>query len=209
MKEFAAFLKAVEGMLRGSYGDCNRAKSLAHESIRESPKGDNRILASIALAQCGESTTADQIDAEANKEYPEETLLHKVDIPLVRATNSLRKGDGAGAVTALEVSRPYEMGLGPGSIPYRVLYVRGEGYLQQKDADRAIGEFQKILNNPGICPVCELAPMARLQMARGYVMKGDKANAKTAYQNLLAMWKDADPDVPVLVQAKAEYAKLQ
>ena len=208
MKEFVAVSKSHQAIRRAVYGDCDGAKMLAHESLREQPKGDNRSLAALALAECGEGAAAEQVEEASGKEYPEDTLCHSLEIPVVHAINSLQRGDGAAAVAALEVSRPYEMAGGPGSLSYWVLYVRGQAYLRMKDGEKAAGEFQKILNFRGRCATCELIPMAQLNVARAYAVKGDTAKAKTAYQDFLAMWKDADADVPVLAQAKAEYAKL-
>jgi tetratricopeptide (TPR) repeat protein len=88
------------------------------------------------------------------------------------------------------------------------MYVRGLAYLQLHDGTKAAAEFQKILDNPGVNTLSAFLPLARLQLARAYALEGDTAKARTAYQDFLALWKDADPDVPVLLQAKSEYAKL-
>jgi outer membrane protein assembly factor BamD (BamD/ComL family) len=88
------------------------------------------------------------------------------------------------------------------------MYVRGLAYLQLHDGAKAVAEFERILDNPGINPLSVFVPLARLNLARAYVLRGDNAKARTAYQDFLALWKDADPDVPVLLQAKSEYAKL-
>jgi tetratricopeptide (TPR) repeat protein len=208
MKEFAAYFRANQGLRWAVSGDCNVAKSMARESLREAPNGENRHVAAVGLAECGDEAAAEKLLEAEDKERPDATMVHKVYIPLVRAINSLRRGDGPAAISSLEVSRPYDMGYGPGSMPYWVLYVRGQAFLRMKDGDKAIAEFQKITNFRGICPFCGLLPAAQLNVARAYVVKGDTAKARTAYQDFLAMWKDADADVPVLVQAKEEYAKL-
>jgi tetratricopeptide (TPR) repeat protein len=209
MKEFLAFFRANQALRRVMAGDCKAAKSLVQESLREVPNGENRHVAAVALAECGDEAGAEKLVEVEGKERPDATLVHRLYIPLVLAINSMHRGDGAGAVAALELSRPYEMGLGPGGMPYRVPYERGQAFLRMKDGDKALEEFQKITKSPGICPYCGLVPMAQLNVARAYAVRGDAAKAKTAYQDFFAMWKDADPDVPVLVQAKAEYGKLQ
>jgi hypothetical protein len=125
-----------------------------------------------------------------------------------QAINSLKKSDGEAAISVLQVSLPYEMG-GPGSMVFWAPYVRGQAFLCRKEGGQAIIEFQKILSYRGRCSFCGLVPLAQLNVARAYVVKGDTAKAKMAYQDFLAMWKDADANVPALVQAKAEYANLQ
>ncbi len=209
MKEFVAFFGAIEGLRWAEVGDCNGAKSFIRDSLREMPNGQNRHFAAVGLAECGDEAAAEKLVEAEGKERPEATLVHSLYIPLVQAINSLRRGDGAAAVSALEVSRPYEMGGGPGSMVYWAPYVRGQAFLLVKDGDKAIVECQKILNFRARCAACGLVPMAQLNLARAYAVKGDTTKARTAYQDFLATWKDADADVPVLVQAKAEYAKLQ
>jgi tetratricopeptide (TPR) repeat protein len=135
--------------------------------------------------------------------------MHAVHIPLIKAIGQLNRGNAASAVATLEVSRPYDAAAGPLSLPYSVVWVRGQALLQMKKNDEAIAEFKKILDYPGRFSVSQFIPLARLSTARALVAKGDNAKAKIAYQDLLAFWKDADADLPVVVQAKAEYGKLQ
>jgi tetratricopeptide (TPR) repeat protein len=209
MKEFVAFFGAIEGLRWAEVGDCNRAQSFIRDSLREVPNGQNRHFAAVGLAVCGDQAAAEKLVEAEGKERPDATVVHSLYIPLVQAINSLHRSRAAAVVAALEVSRPYEMGGGPGSMVFWGPYVRGQAFLLMKDGDKAIVEFQEILNFQARCAVCGLVPLAQLSLARAYVVKGDSAKAKTAYQDLLAMWKDADADLPVLVQAKAEYAKLQ
>jgi serine/threonine protein kinase/tetratricopeptide (TPR) repeat protein len=209
MKEFVAFFGAIEGLRWAEVGDCNGAKGFIRDSLREVPNGQNRHVAAVGLAECGDEAAAEKLVEAEGKERPEATIVHSLYIPLVQAINSLHRSNAAGAVAALEVSRPYEMGGGPGSMVFWAPYVRGQAFLLMKDGEKAIVESQEILNFRGRCVVCGLAPLTQLNLARAYAVKGDSAKAKTAYQDLLAIWKDADADLPVLVQAKAEYAKLQ
>jgi tetratricopeptide (TPR) repeat protein len=108
----------------------------------------------------------------------------------------------------LEAAAPYEMGSPPLGASYWPMYVRGEAYLRLRNGAKAATEYQKILDRHGIDPTSQLYPLARLGLARAYALQGDTAKAKAAYQDFFAAWKDADPDVPVLKEAKAEYAKL-
>jgi eukaryotic-like serine/threonine-protein kinase len=130
-------------------------------------------------------------------------------VPLVKALNSLQKGNGAEAVAALEPARRFDLSTDPFAFAYAALYVRGLAYLKMKDGEKAAAELQKILDNPGRGTVSTLRPMAQLQMARAQAMKGDTGKAKAEYQDFLATWKDADADVPALVEAKAEYGKMK
>jgi len=146
---------------------------------------------------------------EDMKDNPENTVQRQF-YPLVQALADLQKRNGVAAVAALEPARAYEKAGGYGNVPsYWVLYLRGQAYLQMKEADKALGELQKIMDHPGWAPVSELRPLAQLEMARAYAMKGDSAKAKSAYQDFFAMWKDAEGDVPVSVAAKMEYGKLK
>ena len=116
------------------------------------------------------------------------------------------------AVVALEPAVPYELGNTPpfnSSSPMYPAYVRGLAYLAQKNGPAAVNEFQKFLDHPGVVQNFILGSLARLQLGRAYVVAGDNAKARAAYQEFINLWKDADPDVPILKEAKAEYAKLQ
>ena len=109
----------------------------------------------------------------------------------------------------LEVAAPYELGSGPGSAGYSVNYLRGEAFLRLKDGAKAAAEYQKILAHRGIDPLDVCYNLSHLGLGRAYALQGNTAAAKSAYQDFFAAWKDADPDLPVLKQAKAEYEKLQ
>ena len=208
LKERVAEMKADEAVQNANYGNCSAAKAEASASLADVPEGFNRDTVALALAQCGDPAAAQKLIAAEGKQYPEDTFIHKVFIPLVQAQANLQHGNAAEAVTVLEAARPYEM-CGLFEPTYSVLFIRGQAYLQMKDGAKAAGEFQKILDHRGIDAMSELIPLAQLNLARAYVLQGDTPKARTAYQDFLAMWKDADPDIPILRQAKAEYAKLQ
>jgi len=210
MQEFAAFLKAAAAVRNANYGDCLTARAEASASLAEVPDGWNRDAAALALAQCGDITMAERLIVAMNKEYPEDTLLHTISIPIVRAFAELQQGNAAAAVAGMEAGRPYELGIGPGGYPaYRLVHARGFAYLRMKDGEKAAAEFQKILDHRSLMPTSELIPLSQLNIGRAYALQGDVGKARTAYQDFLALWKDADPDIPILIEAKAEYAKLQ
>jgi serine/threonine protein kinase/tetratricopeptide (TPR) repeat protein len=210
MKEYAAFLKAAAAMRNANYGDFITARAEASASLAEVPDGWNRDPTALALAQCGDITMAEKLIAALDKEHPEDTILHTISIPTVRAFAELQRGNAAAAVAGLEAGRPYELGAGPGGyLAYRLVYVRGLVYLRMKDGEKAAAEFQKILDHRGVEPTNELIPLSQLNVGRAYALQGDLGKARTAYQDFLALWKDADPDIPILKEARAEYAKLQ
>jgi tetratricopeptide (TPR) repeat protein len=131
-------------------------------------------------------------------------------VPVLRAQIALNQNDPARAVRLLQASAPYE--LGPSRLLYGGLYpvyVRGEAYLSAHKGAEAAIEFQKILDHPGIVGSDPIGALAHLQLGRAYVLSGDEAKAKGAYETFLALWKDADPDIPILMQARNEYAQLE
>jgi len=141
--------------------------------------------------------------------YPADTLLNSVYLPTARALVHVRSNEAGKAISELESARPYEFGGAPGGCGYWPTYVRAEAYLAAKDASKAVVEYQRILSHRGVDPASPMYVLSYLGQGRAYALQGDKAKARVSYQNFLAAWKDADPDVPVLIQAKAEYAKLQ
>jgi eukaryotic-like serine/threonine-protein kinase len=210
MKEYSAILKARAAIRNANYGDRITARAEAAASLAEVPDGWNRELAAFALAQCGDITMAERLMAAMDKEHTQDTFTHTTYIPVVQAFADLQRGNAAAAVAGLEAGRPYELGAGPGGYPpYRLVYVRGLVYLRIKDGGKAAVEFQKILDHRGLEPANEFIPLSQLNIGRAYALQGDVGKARTAYQDFFALWKDADPDIPVLKEAKAEYAKLK
>ena len=161
------------------------------------------------LARTGDTSRSQKIADDLVRQYPTDTVLNKVFVPLALATSDLQRNQPAQAVAQLEVATPYELGSEPGSAGYWVNYIRGEALLKARDGVKAAVEYQKILDHRGIDPPSPLYSLARLGVGRAYALQGDSAKAKLAYQDFFALWKDADPDVPVLKAAKAEYEKLK
>ena len=132
-------------------------------------------------------------------------------LPMIRAAVALQSGKAADALAALAGSVPYEMGQTNSAFTFALYpaYLRGEAYLAARQGTAAASEFQKILDHPGVVGNQPIGALARLGMARAYVLAGDTTKAKSAYQDFLSLWKHADPDSPILKDAKAEFAKLQ
>jgi serine/threonine protein kinase/tetratricopeptide (TPR) repeat protein len=208
LRSYAAVLNAAEAVRNANYGSCTDARAEASASLSE-VREDNVQAAASALALCGDTAKAQELMAAEDKKHPQDTFVHSLYIPIVQAIALLQRGNAAEAVSALEAGRPYELGSGFGIPAYWVLYVRGLAYLRMKQGDKAAAEFQKILEHRGFSPLSEVIPLSQLSLARAYALQGETGKARTAYQDFLALWKDADPDVPVLMQAKADYAKLQ
>ncbi len=150
---------------------------------------------------------------DLGKRFPEDTVVQCNYLPTLRAKIALLRSNPQQALDALGIAAPYELGLPsysfynwPNLYP---VYVRGEAYLAAHRGSEAAAEFHKILDHRGIVLNEPIGALAHLQLARAYVLQGDISKAKAAYQDFLTLWKDADPDIPILKQAKAEFAKLQ
>jgi serine/threonine protein kinase/tetratricopeptide (TPR) repeat protein len=162
--------------------------------------------AARALALAGESNRAQALADDLSKRFPEDTIVQFVSLPTLHAQLALNRSDSSKAIEALQATLPYELGTGASLYP---AYVRGEACLGAHKGKEAGAEFQKILDHRGIVGTDPIGALAHLQIGRAYAMQGDTAKAKAAYQDFLTLWKDADPDIPIFMAAKAEYAKLQ
>jgi eukaryotic-like serine/threonine-protein kinase len=183
-----------------------RARELAASSSALAHGRNNMESVAIAFAMTGDESRAQTITEDLNRRFPDDTLLHNVWSPCVTALTALNRKAPEQAITALQTATPYELGAVQGLFP---IYVRGLAYLQAKRGADAVAEFQRIVDHRGIAPVVQEHSYAKLGLARAYVMTGDSAKARAAYQDFFALWKDADPDVPILKEAKAEYEKLK
>ncbi len=161
-------------------------------------------------ARSGETAQSRTIFEGLQKSEPTNTYLKVYWLPVIEASIAMAQQAPDRAIVALEPALPYELGQPPPATSTMYPpYIRGLAYLAQRNGSAAASEFQKFLDHPGIVQNFLLGSLARLQLARAYAISGDTAKAKTAYQDFLALWKDADPDIPILQEAKAEYAKLQ
>jgi predicted Zn-dependent protease len=163
----------------------------------------------VFLAQTGDSARSQKMAEELVRQRPTDTLLNNVWVPIAQASADLQHNQPEQAVAHLEVARPYEFGSEPGSAHYSVNYLRAEAYLRQKDGAKAAAEYQKILDHRGTAPLDVSYNLSHLGLGRAQALQGNTAAAKSAYQDFFAAWKDADPDLPILKQAKAEYEKLK
>jgi eukaryotic-like serine/threonine-protein kinase len=160
----------------------------------------------------GETRLEQQADDFARR-FPEDTLVEFNYLPTLRAQMAIDHHDPSKAIELLQAAAPYELG-STGGFPVLYLslypvYVRGEAYLLLHQGSQAVAEFQKILEHRGIVWNEPIGALAHLQLGRAYILAGDMEKARIAYQDFLTLWKDSDPDIPILKQAQAEYAKLQ
>ncbi|MGB6814856.1 MAG: protein kinase [Candidatus Sulfotelmatobacter sp.] len=207
LEESAATALAREAVFEAQMGNSKAARDDASTALSRSRARDPLSVAGRALSLAGDEREAEAAAQQLVKENPTDTLVNAVAVPVIRAGIALNQGNPAKAIELLQPATPYEFGYAAGVQPN---YVRGLAYLKLHQGKEAAAEFQKILDHPGICmfmlPTCRLA---RLQLGRARAEAGDAGGARTAYQDFFALWKDADPDVPILKEAKAEYAKLQ
>jgi len=203
-KEIAAGYKVDAAQREVLFGNPAEAKRLAAEALALAHDRDTRYGAALALALAGSVDPADAIVKQLNNDFPDDTFVQYLYLPSIRAAIALQQKDSVRAAQVLEASTPYELGVAGGLMP---VYVRGLAYLAYGDSPRAEDEFQQVIANPGVVLNSPIGPLARLQLARAYALEGDHIHAKAAYQDFLNRWKDADPALPILRAAQAEYAK--
>ena len=210
-RESAAIWKVNEALREAEFGNANLARVDVAAALKLSPGRDVKLLSALTLARSGESGQAKALADELDKNYPSETLLKVYWMPTVRAALDLSANSSTQALESLEAAAPYELGI-PAQFQLGTMYpvyVRGLAFLATHNGMAAAAQFQRILDHPGITINFPTGVLAHLQLGRAYAMAGDSAKAKAAYQDFFTLWKEADPDVPVLKEAKAEYAKLQ
>jgi tetratricopeptide (TPR) repeat protein len=211
-KETAAGYLSVSAFREALFGNANGARQQGTLAKRRASRDMDYGLA-LALAYAGDAGRAQAMADDLGKRFPEGTIIQFNYLPTLRAKLALLRSNPQQALDSLQAAAPYELGLPalsfynwPNMYP---VYVRGEAYLAAHQGKEAAAEFQKILNHRGIVLNEPIGALAHLQLGRAYAMSGDSAKARAAYEDFLTLWKDADPDIPVLQQAKAEYAKLQ
>ena len=210
-KETAAMWQVNAALREAEFGNAATAKQDVATALTLAPGRDVKLLSALALARAGESARAKALAGELEKSYPSQTILKVYWLPSIRAAIELDDSNSAQALVSLEAAAPYELGAPPQFQPGTLypVYLRGQAYLAAHNGTAAAAQFQKFLDHRGIVVNFPLGALAHFGLARAYALTGDTAKAKSAYQDFLALWKDADPDIPILKEAKAEYAKLQ
>jgi hypothetical protein len=212
-KEGAAAYVASAALIEALFGNATQARQQAATALGLSTARDNQYAVALALGFAGDTARVQVLADDLAKRFPEDTVAQFNYLPTLRGQLALNRDESSKAIDALEAASPYELG-GPGQALFVFftlypVYVRGEAYLGAHRSSEACTEFQKILDHPGIVVNEPIGALAHLQNGRAYAMEGDTAKAKAAYEDFLTMWKDADPDIPILIAAKAEYANLK
>jgi eukaryotic-like serine/threonine-protein kinase len=208
-KESAAEYQAAAALREVESGNREQARAEAIAALKLVPNRDVQDMAALALARVGDTAGAEKLAAELNTSFPLDTLVQRYWLPSIQAAVALQHRDPNRAIELLKVASTIELGSQTNwTIFMCPAYLRGEAYLMLHDGHAAAAEFQKFTDHRGLV-INSWGTLARLGLARAHVMQGDTAKAKAAYQDFLTLWKDADPDIPVLIAAKSEYAKLQ
>jgi len=210
-KETAALWQVNAAVREAEFGNVAAAKQDVGAALALAPGRDVKVLSALALARVGDVARAKAMVEQLENSDPLNTVLKLYWLPTLKAAIELHGGNSAQALLSVEAAAPYELG-GPPPIQEGTLYpayLRGEAYLAAHNSGAAATEFQKFIDHRGIVINFPLGALAHLGLARAYALSGDTAKAKTAYQDFLTLWKEADPDIPILKEAKAEYAKLQ
>ena len=212
--EMAGIYEAAEAVCEAHFGNWSAAKEHARIAVKVAKGRDLVYAAAFALQLSGEPLESQKLAADLEKRFPEDTPVQFEYLPTLRALSSLAHGSPLEAVEQLQRAVPYDLAM-PGTAFFAKFgglypaYVRGQAYLAAGRGQEAAAEFQKVLNHRGIVLADPIGTLAHLQLSRANVVSGDLTKAKSAYQDFLTICKDADPDIPILKQAKAEYAKLE
>ena len=205
-KELAASYLVQAALRESEVGEFARAQQYISQAQKLSHGQDVATLSAVALVQIGSVNQAEALCHELDKQWPEDTIVQKYWLPAIRAEIDLRQARPSKAIDDLGVATPLEFA-NPVP-PLYPAYVRAQAYLAMGNDPRAATEFRKLTDRPGLVLNYPLGALAHLGLARAYKSTGDLQNSRQAYLDFLSLWKDADPDIPILKEAKIEYAKL-
>jgi serine/threonine protein kinase len=212
-REAAATYQSAEAVWEGLYENASESRAKAAAALAVTNGRDVEYASGLALSLAGDSSRSEALADDLDKRFPEDTFVRFTYLPVLRALSALQRGQATKSVEQLQPALHYELaanGLNAGLYlgGLHSAYVRGEAFVAAHQYAEAAAEFQKILDHRGIVGADPIGALAHLQLGRTFALSGDKTKAKAAYQDFLTLWKDADPDIPILRQAKSEYAKL-
>jgi serine/threonine protein kinase/tetratricopeptide (TPR) repeat protein len=212
-KDSAALWSADAALREALFGNYEPARDMAGAALNLAPGSSDAVSeAALALAFSGDVARTPALTEDISKHFPLNTVTQSVWLPTIRAQLAVNRKAFPSAVGHLQAAVSYELGLIPGPLNYSCMYpayVRGTAYLAAGKGASAAGEFQKILDHRGLYQNCPTGALAHLGLARSFALQGNKTKARAAYQDFLTLWKDADSDIPILNQAKAESAALK
>jgi eukaryotic-like serine/threonine-protein kinase len=213
-REKAASYRAAEAVWEAVCGKTDEGKRSAMAALALSNGRDVQYAAGLALALSGDSSRSEKLASDLEKRLPEDTFVKFTYAPVLRALSALERGKPTNSVQQLQIALPYELAANGLNFNHFYLgglhsaYVRGEALIASHRYVEAAAEFQKILNHRGLVGLDPIGVLSHLQLGRAYVLAGDRIKAKSAYEDFLSLWKNADPDVPILKSARAEYDRL-
>jgi eukaryotic-like serine/threonine-protein kinase len=207
--ESAAAYQAAAALREVEAGNREQARADAEAALKLAQGRNVQPMAALALARAGDMARAEKLAAELDKRFPQNTVVQRYWLPTIRAAVALQRKNPSRAVELLQAASTVELGQPTNfSVFLCPVYLRGEAYLMLHDGNAAAAEFQKFIDHRGVVVNFPWGALARLELARAYAMQENTVKARAAYQDFLNLWKDADPNIPILKQAKAEYAKL-
>jgi tetratricopeptide (TPR) repeat protein len=210
-KETAAVYLGQAGLRAALFGNSDEARKQAAGALALSNGRDVQFLAAAAFAFAGDTAKAESLATDFTKRFPKDSIVNSIYLPVIRGQIAVDRHDSAKALAFLNPELTYDLGsTGQGVVTPALypVYVRAEAYLQANHGKEAVAEYQKMIDNRGVIINGPIGALAHLGLGRAEALEGDTAKARVAYQDFFALWKDADPDVPLLIAAKAEYAKL-
>jgi DNA-binding winged helix-turn-helix (wHTH) protein/tetratricopeptide (TPR) repeat protein len=203
-KEAAAGYEAAAALTAALYGNEAEARERVASALRLSTGADLQYHAAMALALTGRAAQARALAEDLDKRFPQDTIVRSIYLPTLRSQLALSRNDAQEAIDVLQGATPYEQ-----TAELFPVYVRGLAYLAARRSSEAASEFQRVVSHPGIVLNSPIGALAHLQLGRAFAMQGDIIEARRAYQDYLALWRQADPDIPILKKAKAELAQLK
>jgi eukaryotic-like serine/threonine-protein kinase len=208
-KETAALWQVNAALRDAEAGNADTARHEAAQALALSSGKDVTTFAALTLARSGEAAQAQALVRKLESQYPTNALLKRYWLPTIEAAIAIDAGHASRAITALQAVAPNELGNGGTFIAYLYpAYMRGQAYLRERDGKAAVTEFRKLVDHPGIMINFLTGSLEYLELGRAYAMAGELAQARAAYRDFFARWSGADADIPVLAQAKKEYAQL-
>jgi len=212
-KETAAAWRMNSALREAEFNNLSRSREEIGPALAEATSRDVSVLAALGLARLGDIDQAERMAHGLAERFPLNTTINRYWLPAIHASIEIKRHNPAKALEDLRTTSEYELGsplpqFEVGGSLYPV-YIRGEAFLLLHQGREAAVEYQKLLTYRGVIVNCPLGALAHLQLARAYALEDDSVKSRAEYQEFLLLWKDADPDIPILKQAKAEYAKLQ
>ena len=201
LRESAGKVESDMAVVEAEYGDFRKALEDMKSALAFARKPNVLINAALVFSLSGENRHANGVMEELHRRFPKDSLINAVWIPVAQSTEEIANGLPKRSLDLLESSRPYELGE---TAEFLLIYRRGMAYLREQHSADAANEFRKIIEHRGVSPTSELYPLANIGMGRALEMSGDHTGSRNSYEAFLNLWKDADPDIPILRAAKAD-----